>query len=256
MENKGQINLTTLPIDINELRIYSKDKEEDFICHKYFYKNHKLIKHIDFINWRTSHYSYNIDGSIAELKLFSFQENPEESKLIGFKKFVYENAVLIGENYFVNVNNEHKLEYEGKFTYAEKRLIKQDFYYPNEIYSISYKFRKKNRIITKNYPDKDGDFEYHYDKNGYLKKTIDFKRNDYCKINEYEYFDGRLNKLIAYPILKYKKKHFSNKIELLQKPDFIHETEFIYDNGILIKEIKTDIIDNYQIEVLHYEYIK
>ena len=38
---------------------------------------------------------------------------------------------------------------------------------------------------------------------------------------------------------------------------FIHESKFFYnEDGLLIKEIKTDLIDNYEVEVLHYEYEK
>lgn len=118
----------------------------------------------------------------------------------------------------------------------------EDYHYPNETHSIFYKFRKKNKITTKVFPNSDGNYEYHYDENGFLKKTINFKTENYCQINEYEYQDGRLSKLTAYPNLQFKYIYFSNKIKLLQQPQFIHENKFFYNkDGVLIKEIKTDI---------------
>ena len=255
MEFKGEINLTTLPIEISKLTILSKGASKDFVCHKYFYKDFKLSKHIDFINWKISYHSYNKNSERTELRTFSFDENPEESKQIGFKKFDYENGKLITESYFINDGKEDILKYEGKFTYNEKGIVREDYYYPNETYSILYEF--KNKILAKVFPNDDGDFEYHYDENDFVKKTINFKTENYCEINEYEYQDGRLHKLIRYPNLKYEKNFFSNEIKLLQKPMFIHESKFSYNkDGLLIKEIKTDLIDNYEVEVLHYEYEK
>lgn len=70
MEFKGQINLRTLPIDISTLIIYSKGKSDDFVCHKYFYKNFKLTKHIDFLNKKVSHHSYNKNNERTELRTF------------------------------------------------------------------------------------------------------------------------------------------------------------------------------------------
>ncbi|WP_452231539.1 hypothetical protein [Lacinutrix sp. MEBiC02595] len=257
MEFKGHINLRTSTFDSGKLTISSKGKSENFICHQYFYANSKLTKHIDFINWKISHHTYNQNGERIELRTFSFDENPEISELEGYKKFEYENGNLITENHFLIYGKEEKLEYEGKYIYSGKELIREDFHYPNEIYTINYKFDKKKNILTKVFPNDDGNCEYYYDENGFLKKFINFKENNYCQINEYEYKNNRLHKLIEYPILKFKKNLFSYKIKLLGKKQFIHENEFFYDeNGMLIKEVKTDILDNYEIDVIRYEYEK
>ena len=257
MEFKGHIDLRNSTFDSGKLTISSKGEDENFICHQYFYNDKKLTKHIDFINWKISHHSYNQYGERIELRTFSFDENPEKHELEGYKRFEYKNGNLVVENHFLFNGKEERLEYEGKYTYSGKELIREDFYYPNDIYTINYKFDKKKNILTKVFPKNDGNCEYYYDKNGFLKKFINFKENNYCQINEYEYENNRLHKLIEYPVLKYKKSFFSNKIKLLEKEQFIHENEYFYDdNGMLIKEVKTDILDNYEIDVSQYEYEK
>ncbi|QSB25339.1 hypothetical protein [Flavobacterium sp. CLA17] len=257
MEFKGEINLRILPIEISKLTILSKGAGTDYVCHKYFYTDFKVCKHIDFLNRKVSYHFYNENNERTELRTFSFDENPEESTETGCKKFDYNNGKLIAEIYFRNEGKKDILKYEGKFTYDEKGIVREDYYYPNEIYSIFYKFRSRNKIVTKVFPDSDENFEYYFDENDFLKKTINFKTESYCQINEYEYQDGRLHRLITYPNLKYKKNFFSKEIKLLQNPMFIHESKFFYDkDGLLIKEIKTDLIDNYEVEVLHYQYEK
>jgi hypothetical protein len=111
---------------------------------------------------------------------------------------------------------------------------------------MHFKFDEKKNILTKVSLNKDGNCKYHYDENGFLKKFINFKENNYCQINEYQYQNNRLHKLIEYLILKFKKGLFSNKIKLLEKGQFINESEFFYDNNeVLVKEMKTDILNNY-----------
>jgi len=257
VEFKGHINLRISIFNTGKLTISSKGKDKDFICHEYYYSDYKLIKHIDFINWKVSQHTYNENGERIELRTFSFDENPESSELDGYKKFEYVKGNLISENHFIIIGKEEKLEYEGKFTYSEKELVREDFHYSNEIYTIEYKFNKKKNILTKVFPNNDGKCQYHYDENGFLTKFINFKGNNYCQINEYNYRNNRLEKLIEYPILKFKKSLFSGNIKLLEKEPFIHENEFFYDdNGILIKELKTDILNNHEIDVLEYEYKK
>jgi len=255
MEFKGHTNLRKLPIDFSSLTISAICENENFICHKYYYNDRKLIKHIDFINWKVSFHSYNENNERIELRTYSFDTNPEESDLEGYKRFEYEKGNLIREYHYIIIEKVAKLEYEGKYIYSEQQLVREDFYYPNETYTINYKFEDNNNILTKVYPNNDGNYEYHFDKNGFLKKAINFKRNNYCQVNEYNYRDGRLHKLITYPILQYEKSVMSNDFKLLHQPQFIHENEFYYDsNGMLIKEIKTNIIDNFEIENLKYEY--
>ena len=257
MEFKGHVNLRISTFESGKLTIKSKGNNEDFVCDEYYYNDFKLTKHINFVNWRVNYHTYNQSSERIELRTFSFDESPNKTELEGFKKFEYENGNLIKEKHFLIYGKEEKLEYEAKFTYSENKLIREDFYYPNEVYSINYKFDKKNNLLIKVFPNKDGNCEYHYDENGFLKKFINFKKNNYCQINEYEYLNNRLHKLIEYPILKFKKSLFTNKIKLLEKGNFIHENEFLFDkDGILIKEIKTDILDNYQVDVLEYEYEK
>jgi hypothetical protein len=256
MEFKGHINLRTSHFDSGKLVINSKGNDEDFVSSEYYYKNHKLTKHIDFINWTVSFHKYNSQNERIELRTFSFQENPENLELEGYKEFEYENGKVIKENHFIIKGKEEILEYEGKFTYSEKELVREDFHYPNEIYTINFEFDEKKNILTKIFPNKDGNCEYHFDENGFLKKFMNFKKN-YCQIYLYEYRNNRLHKLIEYPNLKFKKTMFSKSIKFLEKGQFINESEFFYDNyGILIKEVKTDILNNYEIETMLYEYEK
>jgi hypothetical protein len=255
MEFKGHNNLRISTFDSGKLIISSNGKDEKFISDEYQYKNYKLTKHIDFINWRISYHTYNKNNERIELRTYSFEENPKNAELEGYKKFEYENGKLINENHFIITGKEEKLEYEGKFTYLGKELVREDFHYPNEIYTMHFKFDEKKNILTKVFPNKDGYCEYHYDENGFLKKFINFKENNYCQINEYQYQNNRLHKLIEYPILKFKKSLFSNKTKLLEKGQFINESEFFYDNNeVLVKEVKTDILNDYGIETLQYEY--
>ncbi|WP_026932622.1 hypothetical protein [Christiangramia echinicola] len=255
MEFKGHPNIKKSTLDSGKLSVSSIIKNKKFICHEYFYENNKLKKHIDFINWKISHHSYNQGGERIELRTYSFDEKPEKNKLEGYKNFEYKNGNLIKESHYLFDGKVDKIEYEGKFIYSGKELILEEYHYPNEIYTINYKFDKNKNLLIKYFSDNSGKCEYYYDDKGFLKKFIHFKPNKYCQINHYEYRNNRLHKLIEYPILKFKKKFLTNKIELLEKEQFIHENEFFYnDNGLLIREVKTDILDNYEIDVLQYKY--
>lgn len=129
MEFKGYNNLRISTFDSGKLIISSNGKYEKFISDEHQHKNYKLTKHIDFINWRISYHTDNKNNERIELRTYLFEENPKNAELEGYKKFKYENSKLINENHFIITGKEEKLEYEGKFTYLGKELVREDFHY-------------------------------------------------------------------------------------------------------------------------------
>jgi len=101
MEFKGFLDFSTANQKIKTITETAIGKSKSVIISEYFFKNEKLIKHIDYINWVISHHKYDSNGLKTELRTFGFSDTPNNAKLEGYKTFKYKDKKLTNETFYL-----------------------------------------------------------------------------------------------------------------------------------------------------------
>lgn len=255
MTLKGHSDILKDASGYSKALIFSKNEEEDFVHKEYTFKDGKVIQITDYINWIISKYEYNHENDFV-VRFYRFDEDPNKATLDSSKNITSVNGLEVKETLYEIEEGELQKVYTGEKSYEEGLLVKEVYKYTDFDYVIEHSWKSKKSIKTTKYPEGDGEIQYLFDSEGFLKEYLFFKHEGYCQKIEYKYLDGKLHKMIEFPHLPFKKSIFKKDIKLQGQPDFIHETTFHYnkDTQLLEKEVKIDTLNDTKIETTYYKY--
>lgn len=255
MSYKGHQNHLKLGEKYSKVVISSNDGESNFILKEYHFKNGKIYKIIDRINWVMSEYEYSGENFIVSF--YNFEDDLEKKTLNSIKEIKTSHGLEIEELLFEFDGENKELIYECKKEYSNKKLVFETYAYPEVDYQILHDWNKNKSIETITYPNSGSKYENKFDSNGYLVECLNFQYEGMCEKTSYEYHNGTLLRVIEFPHMEFENPLSEQGISFKGLPEFINETTYYYNsNGLIEKTVKKEVNSGDITDITFYEYEK
>lgn len=254
MNFKGLFSLLNPPLAYSKSIIYSFNEGEESIHKEYTYANGKVQKIVDHINFIVSEYDHLNDEDFV-VHFYRFEETPVDKIIDSIKEISEPGGKQTKEMLYDVIDGEKSKVYSGELKYDGDYLIEENYFYPDQRYTIKYDWNKNNSICNITHVGETQKLKYTFNKNGQLIESLNFQYEGTVKKTDYEYKDGKLFKLTDFPHLDYKNKLIGNGIKITGKAQFMNETEHYYfGNGLLEKEVTKDYDTKEVLKTVYYKY--